>query len=81
MNLDLIAAKLLKQFSGYVTIDDVVKTHVPREIEINNLVFRYGGREVSVSNDKGTFVWFVDSYGDRHSYMLAHIFDENGVYL
>ncbi len=77
-DIDSRAAELLKAYDKKIGIEKAVQDEIG-EVSIGDNSFRYGGREVSASTPDGlTFVWDVNSYGDKHSYMLFQVFDENG---
>lgn len=77
-SLDDRAEELLKLFSDKVSIEKTIEDEI-EEIEIGDLVFNYGGREVSVCDgDNKTYIFDVNSIGDKHSYLLFDIVDENG---
>lgn len=77
-NLDDLADKLLATFHKKVGIEKAVADEIG-ETDIGDVHWRYGGREVSALTPDGkAIVWDVNTIGDRHSYVLFDIFDENG---
>ncbi len=78
LSLEDRADELLAEFSKKISIEETIKDG-RKEIEIGDNQFAYGGREVSVwTPDLLLFIWDVNSFGDKHSYMLLDIQDENG---
>lgn len=76
--IDDWAKEILKTYDDKIGIEKAILDKIG-EREIGEIQFRYGGREVSALTPEGIlFTWFVDTYGDRHSYMLHSVTDEYG---
>ena len=80
-SLDDRAKVLLKKFDKKVDIKQVispVKGELKEKV-IDDVVYTYGNRELSAITPDGLmFIWDVNSFGDRDSYMLFDVQDENG---
>jgi hypothetical protein len=76
--LDRRADELIYKFEKEVGIEKAISDEID-ETEIGDVSWRFGGREVSATTPDGlSFIWLIDSYGDRHFYSLFDILDENG---
>lgn len=70
-----VLQNFLKKYDAKVT-HKKVEGELP-EVHLGNTTYLYGNGELLAYTDKYTFIWLVDRYGDRYSFELFEVLNEN----